>query len=67
MNEEYLYVLDYSDSTVNRIYLNAGNKKPDDFETAEELLAYWGFKADQCAWMFSSNEFINSIVEPFKN
>ena len=64
MDQTFLYVLDYSDCTLNCLYIN----NEDDFETTEELLRYWGFNPDECAWMFSSIELnINHIVEPLKN
>lgn len=68
MENNYLYVLDYSDCTLNCLYLNNAEKKKDDFETNEELLNYWGFNPDECAWMFSDIELdIDHIVVPLKN
>lgn len=60
MNAEFIYVLDYSDTTLNCILLN--NEDDTKFETTEELLAHYGFKADQCAWMFSSVELDISYI-----
>ena len=43
-------------------------KSPDDFETTDELLRYWGFNPDNCQYMFSSVELdLNYIFEPIKN
>ena len=67
MEPEYLYVLDFSCNEIFCLYINNGDKKPDDFETTDELLLYWGFKPDNCNYMFSSIELdINHIVEPIK-
>lgn len=68
MENNYLYILDYSNCTLNCLYLNNAEKKKDDFETTEELLRYWGFNPDECAWMFSDIELdIDHIVIPLKN
>ena len=67
MDKEYLYVLDFGDCTISCLHLHNADKKPDDFETTDELLLYWGFKPDNCNYMFSSVELdINNIVEPIK-
>lgn len=68
MNEEYLYVLDFGDCTINCLYLHGAPKKPDEFENTEELLRYWGFNPDTCMYMYSSDELeINNIVVPLKD
>ena len=68
MENNYLYVLDYSDCTLNCLYLDNAEKREDDFDNTEDLIRYWGFNPDTCAWMFSSIELnINHIVEPLKN
>lgn len=68
MEPEYLYVLDFGDCTINCLYLHNAEKGPDDFESTDELLHYWGFNPDNCNYMFSSFELdINHIVEPIKN
>lgn len=68
MKENYLYVLDYSDCTLNCLYLDNAEKKEEDFDNVEDLIRYWGFNPDECAWMFSSVELdINHIVTPLKD
>lgn len=48
-NNEYLYVLDYSDATVCEIKLD----KEDDKLTTEEILHRRGLNADECAFMYT--------------
>ena len=68
MENNYLYVLDHSDCTLNCLYLNNAKKKEDDFNNIRDLLRYWGFNPDECAWMFSDIELdINHIVVPLKD
>ena len=65
---EYLYILDFGNCTINCLCLNNAEKSPDDFETTDELLRYWGFNPDNCQYMFSSVELdLNYIFEPIKN
>ena len=67
MEQKYCYVLEYTSGTIHCIHLYAGDKKPEDFETQEDLLKYWGFDPDDCNWMFADEELeINNIVVPFK-
>jgi hypothetical protein len=67
MEENYLYILDYSDCTLNCLHLDNAEKKEEDFDNVEELIHYWGFNPDECSWMFSSVELdINHIVLPLK-
>lgn len=57
---EYLYVMDYSDSTISRI--DVTNVEIDD---VEEFLYQYGFKASQCSYMFSDKliEVVTKIVD----
>ena len=57
---EYLYVMDYSDSTISRI--DVTNIKIDD---VEEFLYQYGFKTSQCSYMFSDKliETVTKIVD----
>lgn len=54
---EYLYLLDYSDSTICEIELTEEDANKD----AETVLEEHGCKADNCAWMFSREQ-INHIL-----
>ena len=68
MEPESLYILDFGNCTINCLYLNNAEKSPNDFETTDELLRYWGFNPDNCQYMFSSVELdLNYIFEPIKN
>ena len=68
MKSEYLYIRDFGHCTINCLYLHNAEKSPDDFETTDELLRYWGFNPDNCQYMFSSVELdLNYIFEPIKN
>ena len=68
MDEEYLYVLDFSDRTISCLHLHNAKKKPEDFEDTDELLEYWGFNPNTCQYMYSSVELeINDIVVPLKD
>ena len=63
-----MYILDFGNCTVNCLCLHNAEKSPDEFETTDELLRYWGFNPDNCQYMFSSVELdLNYIFEPIKN
>lgn len=65
--EEYLYVIDFGDCTINCLHLHNAVKKPEDFKDTEELLDYWGFNPKVCMYMYSSDELeVNHIVSPLK-
>lgn len=57
IKEEYLYVMDFSDSTISRI--NVTDEEDDD---CERILASYGFNLDCCAYMWSS-ELITEVKE----
>lgn len=48
--DDYLYILDYSDSTINKIILKEEDKN---LET-EDILNRYGFNIDKCYFMFSN-------------
>lgn len=56
MNEEYLYVLDFSDCTISCCHLHLAEKQPEDFNSTDELVKYWGFDPNTCLYMFSGAE-----------
>lgn len=49
-NNEYLYILDYSDCTVCEIKLD----EKDDKLTTEEILYRRGLNPDECAFMYTT-------------
>lgn len=62
MKENYLYILDYSNCTLNCLHLDNAEKKEENFDNVEDLIRYLGFNPDECAWMFSSVELdVNNI------
>ena len=65
MDEEYLYILDFEDCSLNCIHLKEAIYLPNDFETNEDLIRYWGFNPENCQWMFSSSKLdVIDIVTP---
>lgn len=57
--KEYLYVMDFSDSTFSEIELKDENEEVD----TEELLKKYGFNEDECYFMFTTKRIteINKI------
>lgn len=56
MNEEYLYVLDYSTGNVYRIDISQEDQE--DELDMDVFLGEYGLNSDECAWMFSSNKIV---------
>lgn len=54
-NPEYLYIMDFSDGTINEVKLQPEDKDID----SEELLDKYGFKTSQCNWMFTTHKIDN--------
>lgn len=50
---QYLYVLDYSDDTINRIDIN---ENIEDCSEAEEILRKYGFNVNTCSFMWSERK-----------
>lgn len=57
MNEEWLYILSYSNSEIYE--LNVTNIESDD---VEEIIKPYGLNADECAYMFTTSK-IDGIKE----
>lgn len=57
-NQEYLYVMDFSDCTISEIKLTEEYDEVDLFD----LLDKYGFDADTCEWMFTTEK-ITEIVK----
>lgn len=57
MNEEWLYILSYSNSEIYE--LNVTNIESDD---VEEIIKTYGLNSDECAYMFTTSK-IDSIKE----
>lgn len=67
MKENYLYILDYSNCTLNCIHLDNAEKKEEDFDDCEDLIDYWGFNPDECSWMFTNTKLnVIDIYSPLK-
>lgn len=67
MNYKYCYIIDFAAEMICRLELQAAEKKLEDFEYDEDLIRYWGFKPNQCHWMFSDEELdIIKINKPLK-
>ena len=67
MKQNYCYVLEYTSATINCIHLQNGDKKPEDFETQEDLIKHWGFNPDNCNWMITDEDLeINDVYSPLK-
>lgn len=56
--DDYLYILDYSDSTISKIILKEEDKN---LET-EDIFNKYGFNIDNCYFMFSSIDIEKIIV-----
>lgn len=56
--DDYLYILDYSDSTISKIILKEEDKN---LET-EDILNRYGFNIDECYFMFSNIDIKEIIV-----
>ena len=54
-NKEYIYVLDYSDSTICEIVRDV-----DDEQEIEDILEEYGCNIDSCSWMITDHK-INKI------
>lgn len=55
--QEYIYVMDYSDSTINRI--NITNEEDDD---VTRILRKYGFNDDECYYMYVNKEIDINII-----
>ena len=64
----YLYVLDYSDSTVCQIELDEEEENNGDIDI-EDVFHRCGIKESNCAWMYSNNmlDIIPLFKEPKNN
>ena len=60
--QEFLYVLDYSDKTICKIVLDDEDLENED---TEAILAKYGIRASDTAWMFS--EFNIDIIRELTN
>lgn len=56
--DDYLYILDYSDSTISKIILKEEDKN---LET-EDILNRYAFNIDECYFMFSNIDIKEIIV-----
>lgn len=61
-NYNYLYVLDYSDSSLHEIKLSEEDKKI----TAEEVLNKYGLHYSNCNWMYTEIP-ISAIITHIEN
>lgn len=57
-NKEYLYVMDCSDTTINRIDIT--NEEDDD---VERILHKHGFDLGCCSYMYSTEELTINIID----
>lgn len=55
-NKEYIYILDYSDSTICEIV-----RDTDDKREIEDVLKEYGCNINTCSWMITDNK-INEIT-----
>lgn len=55
---EYLYIMDFSDTTISEIQLGEEDKE---IETSD-LLSKYGFDENTCSWMFTTTK-INNITK----
>ena len=55
-NKEYIYILDYSDSTICEIVRDV-----DDERKVEDVLKEYGCNINTCSWMITDNK-INEII-----
>lgn len=63
MNEiEYLYVMDYSDSTICEIKIAPEDNDENGDIDIDKLFAKYGLKTDNCAWMFTTSK-IEGIIK----
>ncbi len=56
--DNYLYILDYEVSLIFEIELTESDKQLE----VEELFDKYGFRSDECSWMFTENK-IDNILE----
>lgn len=55
--QEYVYIMDYSDCTINRI--NITNEEDDDITI---ILRKYGFNEDECNYMYVNKEIDINII-----
>lgn len=55
--QEYVYIMDYSDCTINRI--NITNEEDDD---VTRILRKYGFNDDECSYMYANKEIDINII-----
>lgn len=55
--QEYVYIMDYSDCTINRI--NITNEEDDD---VTRILRKYGFNEDECSYMYVNKEIDINII-----
>ena len=55
--QEYVYIMDYSDCTINRI--NITNEEDDD---VTRILRKYGFNEDECSYMYVTKEIDINII-----
>ena len=55
-NKEYIYILDYSNSTICEIVRDAADERE-----IEDVLKEYGCNINTCSWMITDNK-INEII-----
>lgn len=59
--DNFVYILNYGVGLIFEIELTEADKQLE----AEELLDKYGFRIDECSWMFTENK-IDNIIEVYE-